>query len=78
MYYSLLIKNKSMKKIIMVTAIFFAGLSFVSAHPKSHHHKKGHHKTKHTKTAAVVNKKDDKNDKVKSTTTMKTKSDKKK
>ena len=66
-----------MKTIIMATAIFFAGLSFASAHPKTHHHKKNHHSIKHTKTAAVVNKKDDKNDKVKSTT-MKTKTGKKK
>ena len=67
-----------MKTIIMATAIFFAGLSFASAQPKTHHHKKHHHPMKHTKTTAVVNKKDDKNDKVKTSTTMKTKTDKKK
>jgi len=65
-----------MKTFIMATAIFFAGLSFASAQPKTHH-KKHHHK-KHTTTTAVVNKKDDKNDKVKGTTTMKTRTDKKK
>ena len=67
-----------MKKIIMATAIFFAGLGVVTAAPKTHH-KKSHHHVKHTKTTAILNKKDDKkNDKVKPATAMKTRTDKKK
>ena len=60
----------------MATAFLFAGLGYAVAQTNTHH--KPHHKVKH-KTTAVVNKKPDvKDEKVTSTTTVKTKTDKKK
>ena len=61
----------------MATAFFFAGLGYAVAQTKPHH-KKPHHKVKHKTTAVVTKKPDVKDAKVTTTTTVKTKTDKKK